>query len=57
MNCATQNSYESLKKCGIINALGGADDDVLLEESGSSDSSNSNDCTISKDDFMGFCNL
>jgi hypothetical protein len=29
---------KSLKKCGIINALGGAEYDVLLEESGSSNS-------------------
>jgi hypothetical protein len=37
---------KSLNKCGIINALGGADD-VLLEESESSDSNNSNeDCII-----------
>jgi hypothetical protein len=38
---------KSLNKCGIINALGGADDDVRLEESESSDSNNSNeDCII-----------
>jgi len=38
---------KSLKKCGIINALGGAKYDVLLEESASSNKNIINDdCTI-----------
>lgn len=38
---------KSLKKCGITNALGDAEYDVLLEESGSSNSNIRNDdCTI-----------
>jgi len=38
---------KSLKKCGIINALGGADDDVLFQESRGSNSNIINDdCTI-----------
>ena len=40
-------SVKCLKKCGIINALGGAEYDELLEESGSSNSNIINDdCTI-----------
>ena len=38
---------KSLKKCGIINAHGVAEDDGLLEESGSSNNNIINDdCTI-----------
>jgi len=33
---------KSFKKCGISDALDGIEDDVLFEESGSSDNNNSN---------------
>jgi hypothetical protein len=43
---------KSFKKCGISYALDGTDDDVLFEESESSDSNNDSDS--SGEDFRGF---
>jgi hypothetical protein len=44
---------KSFKQCGISNALDGTEDDVLFEESGSSDNDNESDS--SDEDFRGFC--
>jgi hypothetical protein len=50
-----KNSWQSLKKCGISNALDGSEDDILYEESDAlSENNGKNDVSGSDDDFMGF---
>jgi hypothetical protein len=44
---------KSFKQCGISIALDGTEDDVLFEESESSDNNSVSDS--SEDDFRGFC--
>ena len=46
---------ESLKKCGISNALDGIEGDILYEEiDASSENNHENDFSGSDDDFLGF---
>ena len=46
---------KSFKKCGIINALDGSEDDILYEESdASSENDHEDDFSGSGDDFLGF---
>jgi len=51
----SETIVKSLKKCGISNALGGSEDDILYEESNaSSENNHEDDFSDSDDDFMGY---
>ena len=47
-------TVKSFKKCGIINALDGSEDDILYEESDASCENNHEDDFSGSDDFLGF---
>ena len=51
----SETIVKSLKKCGISNALGGSEDDILYEESDASTENNrEDDFTGSDENFLGF---
>lgn len=56
VECESQGSVKSCKKCGIGNALDGTEDNVLFQESVSSDSNIRDDgCDNRDEDFSRFC--
>ena len=51
----SETVVKPFKKCGISNALGGSEDDILYEESDASSENNcEDDFTGSDDDFLDF---
>ena len=51
----SETIVKSLRKCSIINALDGSEDDILYEESdASSENNHEDDFSGSDDDILGF---
>ena len=52
----SETIVKSFQKCGISNALGGSEDDILYEKSdASSENNHEDDISGSYDNFQGFC--
>ena len=50
----SETIVKSLKKYGISNALEGSEDDILYEQSNSSENNHEDDFSGCDDDFLGF---